>query len=300
MGKNIYLTESQFNMFVENVCVNEGIHKTAKTKSFAEKIKKIVIPQEIILNQQKPKMSLFADGVGIKSLELLAQMIDNKEITVKQALDEPIFRDEQARQLVNQWLTGTRCTGENIYADAITNNNIPRLKGEEEARKAAKNNGYAQIMAAKVEEYSEYFSDPQFTCDAYNYYVKCKGGDFPIDVSNKTSMVSLNEKLKPYFKKDSGYKPYMLIKEICRLLNEQTASHGAVYAFDGLAVYAPIVGKPFQDKNGYHPSVSKNGVKQMPCGWDTLLQELRKRYNVGTLGVTNSKPRCFYIPVSFM
>jgi hypothetical protein len=231
-------------------------------------------------------------------------MLDNKQISIDDSLDpereEPIFKDEQARQLVAQWLTGVRYTGNNIYANELAKIEAPRLKSEEEARKAAKNNGYAQNMAAKVEEYSKYFSGPQFTCDAYNYYDKCKGGDFPIDVSNETSMVSINEKLKPYFEKDSGYKPYMLIKKLCSLLNEQTASQGAVYAFDGLAVYAPIVGKPVQDKNGCHPSVSKSGVKQMPYGWATLLQQLRQRYNLGTLGVTNSKPRCFYIPVSFM
>lgn len=295
MGKNIYLNEGQFDSLLKKMLMNEGFHKTAKTRTFGDKIREYVIPAEKRLNAHG--MTLFADDGAINELPDVADAIDAKQLSIKDFLSPETFSDNDAFQLVQQWLKNVQYRGENKYARVLADENKPILQQQADERERRKLNNLSdgekamrRNIAAKNDKYAKYFAQPDFTCDAFNYYNNWSDGDFPIEISGESNIVLLDKKLQPFFEKEPDYGQYMAIKEKCKELG--------LYAFDGVAVYTPIVGKPIKKAGGYSFSVNANGKKQIPMGWKEMFFFLRDNYNVGVLQVDTSEPPCFYIKVN--
>ena len=213
-------------------------------------------------------------------------------------LDADNFADKEAFDLVNQYIMGEPYRGENKYAKALAKVESERLNQEAEAREQKKldNRSDAQKAidrntATKIDKYMKYFSSPEFTCDAFNYYNNWSDGDFPIPISGESNIVLLNKKLMPYFQKEPDYESYMAIRNKCTELG--------LFGFDGTAVYAPLVGKPVKNGNGYLFGINpKTGNKQVPKGWRDMVMFLRENYNIGVLSVDTSEPKCFFMKVN--
>ena len=259
-------------------------------------------------------MSLFADPSYVSLLPQVADAIDNGEMILRSKrrmskkeqemaktdgvfLDVDNFADKEAFALVNQYIMGEPYRGENKYAKALAKVESERLNQEAEAREQKKldNRSDAQKAidrntAAKIDKYMKYFSSPEFTCDAFNYYNNWSDGDFPIPISGESNIILLNKKLMPYFQKEPDYESYMAIRNKCTELG--------LFGFDGTAVYAPLVGKPVKNGNGYLFGINpKTGNKQVPKGWRDMVMFLRENYNIGTLNVDANEPKCFFIKV---
>ena len=309
----IILTEKQVNYIFQRSLIKEGFKKTANTMTAGQKITNLVIPAERKLEEMG--MSLFADPSYVSLLPQVADAIDNGEMILRCKrrmskkeqemaktdgvfLDVDNFADQEAFALVNQYIMGERFRGENKYAEALAKVESERLNQEAEAREQKKldNRSDAQKAidrntAAKIDKYMKYFSSPEFTCDAFNYYNNWSDGDFPIPISGESNIVLLNKKLMPYFQKEPDYESYMAIRNKCMELG--------LFGFDGTAVYAPLVGKPVKNGNGYSFGINpKTGNKQVPKGWRDMVMFLRENYNIGVLSVDTDEPKCFFIKVS--
>ena len=309
----IILTEKQVSYIFQKSLINEGFKKTANTMTAGQKITNLVIPAERKLEEMG--MSLFADPSYVSLLPQVADAIDNGEMILRCKrrmskkeqemaktdgvfLDVDNFADQEAFALVNQYIMGERFRGENKYAEALAKVESERLNQEAEAREQKKldNRSDAQKAidrntAAKIDKYMKYFSSPEFTCDAFNYYNNWSDGDFPIPISGESNIVLLNKKLMPYFQKEPDYESYMAIRNKCMELG--------LFGFDGTAVYAPLVGKPVKNGNGYSFGINpKTGNKQVPKGWRDMVMFLRENYNIGVLSVDTDEPKCFFIKVS--
>lgn len=308
----IILTEKQVNYIFQKALIKEGFKKTANTMTAGQKIINLVIPAERKLEEMG--MSLFADPSYVSLLPQVAEAIDSGDMVLRWKprmskkeqemaktdgifLDVDNFADQEAFDLVNQYIMGERFRGENKYAEAIAKVEGERLSQEAEAREQKKldNRSDAQKAidrntAAKIDKYKTYFSSPEFTCDAFNYYNNWSDGDFPIPISGESNIVLLNKKLMPYFQKEPDYESYMSIRNKCAELG--------LFGFDGTAVYAPLVGKPVKNGTGYSFGINpKTGNKQVPQGWRDMIMFLRENYNIGTLSVDTSEPKCFFIKV---
>lgn len=290
--RKIYLTETQLNFIFKNTLLNEGIHKTANTRTFGGKIKAYLIPSEKKL--QEHGLSLFEDPETVNELSDIADAIDAKEISINDFLDPDNFKDNEAYQLAMQWLKGINYRGENKYAEALANDSKESLAQTAKDREANVNNSLStsekiikRNVAAKANKYTEYFNSDQFTLDALNFYNNWDVEWPQIDADNLNRQ-ELNEILMPYFKKDPRYKLYMMVKEKCNELGQ--------YAYDGDAVYTPIVGKPIQKGIGVSFG-EKGGKKQIPPNWPTMFKFLREYFNTSALQITNSKPQCFFIKI---
>ena len=308
----IILTEKQVSYIFQKSLIKEGFKKTANTMTAGQKITNLVIPAERKLEEMG--MSLFADPSFVSLLPQVAYAIDNGEMVLRWKprmskkeqemaktdgvfLDVDNFADQEAFALVNQYIMGERFRGENKYAEALAKVESERLNQEAEAREQKKlvsrsdaQKAIDRNTAAKIDKYMKYFSSPEFTCDAFNYYNNWSDGDFPIPISGESNIVLLNEKLMPYFQKEPDYESYMAIRNKCTELG--------LFGFDGTAVYAPLVGKPVKNGNGYSFGINpKTGNKQVPKGWRDMVMFLRENYNIGVLSVDTSDPKCFFIKV---
>lgn len=308
----IILSESQINYIIQKALFNEGFKKTANTMSAGQKITNLVIPAERKLEQMG--MTLFADPSFVSLLPQVAEAIDNGDMILRWKprmskkeqemaktdgvfLDADNFADNEAFDLVKQYIMGERFRGENKYAEALAKVVSERLNQEAEAREQKKldNRSDAQKAidrntSAKIEKYKNYFSSPEFTCDAFNYYNNWSDGDFPISISGESNIVLLNKKLMPFFQKEPDYESYMAIRNKCSELG--------LFGFDGTAVYAPLVGKPVRNGMGYSFGINpKTGNKQIPKGWKEMIMFLRENYKIGALNVDETDPKCFFIKV---
>ena len=308
----IILTEKQVSYIFQKSLINEGFKKTANTMTAGQKITNLVIPAERKLEEMG--MSLFADPSFVSLLPQVADAIDNGEMILRWKprmskkeqemaktdgvfLDVDNFADQEAFALVNQYIMGEPYRGKNKYAEALAKVESERLNQEAEAREQKKldNRSDAQKAidrntATKIDKYMKYFSSPEFTCDAFNYYNNWSDGDFPIPISGESNIVLLNKKLMPYFQKEPDYESYMAIRNKC--------TERGLFGFDGTAVYAPLVGKPVKKGNGYSFGINpKTGNKQIPKGWRDMVMFLRENYNIGTLNVDANEPKCFFIKV---
>lgn len=292
--KKIILLESQFNYILNNT-LKEGLHKTASTRTFGGKIRSYVLPAEKKL--QLHGESLFKDNEVVDELNEIADAVDNKEISINDFLDEDNFKDNDAYQLVLQWIKGIRYRGDNKYANILSSDAKKELDNSKEARESNKLNNMSnkerainRNITAKENKYSDLFNSEKFTLDALNYYNTWKGGDFPVNVNLAHNKKELNDLLLPYFKNEDDYSLYMNIKQKCNELGQ--------YAFDGDAVYTPIVGKPIVKQNGISFS-EKNGKKQIPKNWAEMYKFLRSKFQVSPLQITNEKPQCFFVKLSY-
>ena len=308
----IILTEKQVNYIFQRSLINEGFKKTANTMTAGQKITNLVIPAERKLEEMG--MSLFADPSYVSLLPQVADAIDNGEMILRCKrrmskkeqemaktdgvfLDVDNFADKEAFALVNQYIMGEPYRGKNKYAEALAKVESERLNQEAEAREQKKLDNRSDTQkaidrntAAKIDKYMKYFSSPEFTCDAFNYYNNWSDGDFPIPISGESNIVLLNKKLMPYFQKEPDYESYMAIRNKCTELG--------LFGFDGDAVYAPLVGKPVRTRIGYSFGINpKTGNEQIPKGMNEMIMFLRKNYKIGALNVDTSDPKCFFIKV---
>lgn len=308
----IILSESQINYIIQKTLFNEGFKKTANTMTAGQKITNLVIPAERKLEEMG--MSLFADPSYVSLLPQVADAIDNGEMILRCKrrmskkeqemaktdgvfLDVDNFADKEAFALVNQYIMGEPYRGKNKYAEALAKVESERLNQEAEAREQKKLDNRSDTQkaidrntAAKIDKYMKYFSSPEFTCDAFNYYNNWSDGDFPIPISGESNIVLLNKKLMPYFQKEPDYESYMAIRNKCTELG--------LFGFDGDAVYAPLVGKPVRTRIGYSFGINpKTGNEQIPKGMNEMIMFLRKNYKIGALNVDTSEPKCFFIKV---
>jgi hypothetical protein len=165
MGRKVYLNDEQFKSYVKSV-LKEGFHRTANTRTFGQKIREYVIPAERTL--QANGMSLFQDTNTLNELDDIADAIDNKEITVKDFLDPDNFADDEAYQLVLQYLKNIRYSGDNKYAQALANNNKDSMLQAAEDRERQKEANLSdrqkiinQKVAAKKQRQEEFISSMQ-------------------------------------------------------------------------------------------------------------------------------------------